>query len=97
MICEQDSVERLGLGLKEDQLSLLWSVMDGEGSGELEFEEFQKLFLLEPILLSLINSADISIAKVDAECRDLDPGKDGPQVRFNSISIQFQFESIRRI
>ena len=38
--------------------------MDGEGSGELEFEEFQKLFLLEPILLSLINSADISIAKV---------------------------------
>ena len=75
----QDSVERLGLGLKEDQLELLWSVMDGEGSGELEFEEFQKLFLLEPILLSLINSADISIAKVDAECRDLDPGKDGPQ------------------
>ena len=40
----QDSVERLGLGLKEDQLELLWSVMDGEGSGELEFEEFQVRF-----------------------------------------------------
>jgi WD40 repeat protein len=75
----QDSTERLGLGLKDDQVKLLWSVMDGEGSGELEFGEFAKLFQLEAILLKLINSAEIEITKVEDQCRDLDPGRDGPQ------------------
>lgn len=51
----KDSVERLGIGLKNDQLSLLWGVIDGEGSGELEFGEFVKLFQLEAILMKLIN------------------------------------------
>ena len=28
----------------------------------------------------MINSADIEIVKIEEECTDLDPGRDGPQV-----------------
>ena len=73
------SVDRLGFGLTEDQVSLLWQIMDGEGSGQLEFEEFERLFSLQGILEKVINSDAIELNIVDTFDLDVEKDPNGPQ------------------
>jgi Ca2+-binding EF-hand superfamily protein len=81
----QDACKRLGLGLTDDQVRLLWQLMDGDGAGTLEFDEFERIFNVEPILEKLVTSGAIEM-KIRGDVHpegvidlDLEKDPDGPQ------------------
>ena len=73
------SVERLGLGLTEQQVGELWTIMDPGGDGELDSDEFQKLFTLQGVLEKVINSDEIEMKVVEKFNLDVEKDPDGPQ------------------
>ena len=55
---------RLSLGLAGAQVDLLWSLIDAEGSGGCEFDEFVNIFSLPERLEKIVNSDAIELRRV---------------------------------
>ena len=55
---------RLSLGLGGAQVDLLWSLIDAEGSGGCEFDEFVNIFSLPERLEKIVNSDAIELRRV---------------------------------
>lgn len=75
----QAAVNRLGLGLTQEQVDLIWGLMDPDGGGSLDFAEFMALFQLEERLIKIINSDAVEL-KESKRINLADPeDPDGPQ------------------